>query len=136
MNETKALVKRLRRAADAISDWDPDERPLYTDWSSLMEDAADAIEALEDDFAVTYDDEPEPCQHTLVKTVDEGFRCMDCNAVVVQRTKTGKVVTPADISQWVEEAERGFTICPRHHIAIDNDECEICQSEYEEATWD
>jgi hypothetical protein len=46
---TPDLRARLRRAADECSAWDPDMNPPLTDWSMLMEEAADALDEAEDD---------------------------------------------------------------------------------------
>ena len=47
------LSKRLRLASTAADDWDYEsmsDPPVY-DWAELMEEAADALEALEGDVA-------------------------------------------------------------------------------------
>ena len=44
------LRQRLRLAADECSAWDTDLNPPYTDWSMLMEEAADALDEVEDDL--------------------------------------------------------------------------------------
>jgi hypothetical protein len=42
------LRKRLRAAAIECSEWDVDLNPPFTDWSMLMEEAADALDEAED----------------------------------------------------------------------------------------
>jgi len=43
------LRARLRATAIECSAWDTDLNPPYTDWSMLMEEAADALDEAEDD---------------------------------------------------------------------------------------
>jgi hypothetical protein len=38
------LVERLRTAAFECSAWDSRDTPRYTEWSELMDEAADALE--------------------------------------------------------------------------------------------
>lgn len=40
------LIERLRRAATAMEEWDSSMNPPYSDWSTLMEEAADVLESL------------------------------------------------------------------------------------------
>jgi hypothetical protein len=47
------LRKRLRAAAIECSAWDTDLNPPFTDWSMLMEEAADALDEAEDDEIVS-----------------------------------------------------------------------------------
>jgi hypothetical protein len=49
MDENQALVDRLRRAAAAIADWGPRRAPRYDDWAILMDEAADALEAADEE---------------------------------------------------------------------------------------
>jgi hypothetical protein len=50
MNE--ALIKRLRNTANAVVDWDDDNlNPPFTEWAALLDEAADALEAFEEDEA-------------------------------------------------------------------------------------
>jgi hypothetical protein len=56
----------------------------------------------------------DPCQHTLITVVDGEHRCADCGDPVELRTSTGKIITPADIDQFVEEAERGYDVSRLH----------------------
>jgi hypothetical protein len=47
---TDDLVNRLRQAAAECSSWDNGLNPPLTEWSDLMDEAANAIEELEDDL--------------------------------------------------------------------------------------
>lgn len=47
--DIKVLVRRLRAVATEISAWDSDIGCPYGDWSDLMDEAADAIQELDDD---------------------------------------------------------------------------------------
>jgi len=47
MGENQQLIDRLRRVATMIDGWNSEINPPLTDWSALMDMAADAIEALE-----------------------------------------------------------------------------------------
>jgi hypothetical protein len=49
MGTNQPLIDRLRRVATMIDNWNREINPPYTDWSALMDQAADAIEALEAD---------------------------------------------------------------------------------------
>lgn len=53
MNEH--LIERLRRVATICSEWDLSDTPPFADWSELMDEAADALEAMEEE-----DGEPWP----------------------------------------------------------------------------
>ena len=46
MGQNEDLILRLRRTATVIDAWDLQDNPPLTDWSALMDDAADALEAL------------------------------------------------------------------------------------------
>jgi hypothetical protein len=50
----------------------------------------------------------EGCQHTFVAVIDGEHRCGDCGDPVELRTKTGKILTPTDVEDLADEAERGY----------------------------
>ena len=47
MNEM--LIERLRAVATLMTEWDTNVNPPLTDWADLMDEAADALEAVEED---------------------------------------------------------------------------------------
>jgi hypothetical protein len=50
--DERTLVTKLRRASQEATDWDHDINPPLTEWSGLLENAANMIEELLDDMAV------------------------------------------------------------------------------------
>lgn len=53
------------------------------------------------------------CEHSVIESMDDGFRCSECTMPVVLHTKTGRVVTPAELERWATEAEQGTHVNPR-----------------------
>lgn len=50
----------------------------------------------------------DPCQHTFITVIHGEHRCGDCGEPIELRTATGKILTPTEVEELADEAERGY----------------------------